>query len=121
MILPFCMILLFLLRPKYNVFYSENLQNDRVRHYLRHGIFSKFYETFIFKIFELWKRKERSGFPGARAPFGFFSVCTSISIIFSILVHIKLCEPYIPIVCASLVQRKFAEYKQDFIFFTVFL
>jgi hypothetical protein len=41
LILSFCVIFLFLLSPKYNVYCSENLQNNRVQHYLRHGIFIK--------------------------------------------------------------------------------
>jgi hypothetical protein len=49
----FCAILLSLLSPKYNVFCSENLQNDRVQRYLCRSIFSKFSEMFIFKFLKL--------------------------------------------------------------------
>jgi hypothetical protein len=52
-ILSFCVILLVLLSLKYNVFCFKNLQNDRVQHYLCHGIFSKYFEMFVFKSFEL--------------------------------------------------------------------
>jgi hypothetical protein len=39
--LSFYATFLFLLSLKYNVYCSENLQNNRVQHYLRHGIFTK--------------------------------------------------------------------------------
>jgi hypothetical protein len=70
LILFFCAKLLFFLSPKYNVFSSENLQNGRVQHYLRHGIFSDFFEIFIFEFFRFKRRRKRSRLPGARAPFG---------------------------------------------------
>jgi hypothetical protein len=36
--------------------------------------FSKYSEIFVFEFFELYRRKERSGLPGAQAPFEVFRI-----------------------------------------------
>jgi hypothetical protein len=53
LILSSCVILLFLLRSKYNVFRFENLHNDRVQHCLHHRIFSYFFKIFVFEFCKL--------------------------------------------------------------------
>jgi hypothetical protein len=40
----------FLLSPKYNIFWFQNLHTYRIQHYLHHDIFSKNLETSKFKI-----------------------------------------------------------------------
>jgi hypothetical protein len=46
----FYVILLFFLSPKYNVFHSKNLKNNRVQYYLHHGIFRFFLEYLYFFV-----------------------------------------------------------------------
>jgi hypothetical protein len=73
LILSFCMILLFLLRPKYNVFCSKNLQNDKVQHCLRHSIFFKNSLKYLCSNFVNFKEEEeKNKLLGARAPFEVF-------------------------------------------------
>jgi hypothetical protein len=59
LILPFCVFLLFLLRPTYNIFRSENLQNDRVHRCLRHSIFFIFFLKCLYSNFVKFKEEEK--------------------------------------------------------------
>jgi hypothetical protein len=60
LILAFCAILLFLLNPKYNVFRSENLQNDIVQYYICHDIFWNFLKYLYSKNLD-FKEEEKAG------------------------------------------------------------